>query len=240
MNLSGKLAIVTGASSGIGRDFCRALVEKGAAVYGLARRKEKLDEVRVECGEAFRPVVLDVSDAAAVDRWVSATFPEAGLPDILVNNAGVATKGTLEELDDSKWDRMIATNTSGVFYLTRRIVPLMKQNPQVCHIVNIASIAGRIGNPGLSGYNASKFALRGFSEALFKELRHDGIKVSCLFPGSIATRFFETSGMGEVHPNMMMPRDVTRTLIHLLETPDTVLIDEVVMRPLVPRPPGER
>jgi short-subunit dehydrogenase len=131
------------------------------------------------------------------------------------------------------------TNLNGVFYMTRHIVPLMKKNPEICHIINISSIAGLLGNPQISGYNASKFAVRGFSEALFKELRYDGIKVSCMFPGSIATDFFETANAGDTHPNMMMPADVASTLVHLLETPDNYLINEVTLRPLNPKPPKD-
>ncbi len=99
--------------------------------------------------------------------------------------------------------------------------------------MNIASVAGLIGNPNLSGYNATKFGLRGFSDALMKELRGFGIKVSCMYPGSIDTEFSATS-----HPNMMQAPDVATVLIHLLEMPDNFLIDEIVMRPLNPKPPG--
>jgi len=119
------------------------------------------------------------------------------------------------------------------------IVPLMKENPEHCHIINIASVAGLIGNPQISGYNASKFAVRGFSEALFKELRYDKIKVSCMFPGSIATEFFDKAAGGDTHSNMMMPGDVANTLIHLLETPDNYLINEITLRPLNPKSPDE-
>jgi len=235
MILTDRTAIVTGASSGLGRSASKALVEKGATVYGLARRKSRLDTLRQELGEAFQPVVLDVTDNDAIEQWIGSTFPDSPLPDILINNAGMAKIGTVDELTTDQWHAMINTNLNAVFYLTRQVVPLMKRNPKVCHIINIASIAGLMGNPKLSGYNASKFAIRGFSEALFKELRYEGIKVSTLFPGSIATDFFEQSGMGSAHSNMMMPDDVAATLIHLLETPDNLLINEVTMRPLNPK-----
>jgi len=124
--------------------------------------------------------------------------------------------------------------------MTRNIVPLMKANEAVCHIINIASIAGKIGNPQLTGYNASKFGVRGFSEALFKELRYDGIKVTCFYPGSIATSFFDNTKGVETHPNMMQPEDVSKLLINVLETADNFLINEVTMRPLNPKPPEEQ
>jgi NADP-dependent 3-hydroxy acid dehydrogenase YdfG len=239
MNLKNKTAVITGASSGIGKAFSNALAERGANVFGLARRLSKLRDVHDELGDRFTPVKLDVTDHAAIEAWVSKTFKNDNLPDILVNNAGLATFGDVDQLSVSDWHTMMNTNLNGVFYMTRHIVPLMKKNPEICHIINISSIAGLLGNPQISGYNASKFAVRGFSEALFKELRYDGIKVSCMFPGSIATDFFETANAGDTHPNMMMPADVASTLVHLLETPDNYLINEVTLRPLNPKPPKD-
>jgi short-subunit dehydrogenase len=124
--------------------------------------------------------------------------------------------------------------------MCRQIVPLMKANENICHIVNIASIAGKVGNPKMTGYNASKFAVRGFSESLFQEIRYDGIKVSCFFPGSVNTHFFDNVDGADTHPNMMQPRDIAVTLAGVIETPDNLLINEVVMRPLNPKPPEEQ
>jgi len=131
----------------------------------------------------------------------------------------------VDDLKISEWDKMMNVNLSGVFYLTRLIVPFMKQNENVCHIVNISSIAGLMGNPQISAYNATKYGLRGLSDALFKELRYDGIKVSCFFPGSIATNFFDAIDEVDQHPNMM-------------SAPDNFLINEIIMRPLNPKSPG--
>jgi NADP-dependent 3-hydroxy acid dehydrogenase YdfG len=239
MNLSGKTAIVTGASSGIGTAFSHSLVQKGANVYGLARRQEKLQDIKEQLGNKFIPVQMDVTDADSLQSWVDSTFHKNNLPDALINNAGLGIFGNVEDMIPEEWNTMMRTNVDGVFYLTRLIVPLMKENPEHCHIINIASVAGLIGNPQISGYNASKFAIRGFSEALFKELRYDKIKVSCMFPGSIATEFFEKASSGDTHSNMMMPEDVANTLIHLLETPDNYLINEVTLRPLNPKSPDE-
>jgi short-subunit dehydrogenase len=123
--------------------------------------------------------------------------------------------------------------------MCRQVVPLMKENKNHCHIVNIASIAGKIGNPQLSGYNASKFGVRGFSESLFKEVRYDGIKVTCFYPGSIQTKFFSDAD-SESHANMMQPEDVAEVLINVLETPDNFLINDITMRPLNPKHPDEQ
>ncbi len=238
MNISQKNAIITGASSGIGAAFSSAIIEKGGTVYGIARREERLNELKKKLGDRFIPVVLDITDQQKVEQWADVTFSEQHFPDILINNAGLGKFGLIEELSSDDWHNMINVNLNGVFYLTRKIVPLMKANPSHTHIVNIASVAGLMGNPKISGYNATKFGLRGFSEALFKELRFEGIKVSCVFPGSIATEFFERAG-SSTHSHMMRPEDVASTVIHLLETPDNFLIDEITMRPLNPKPPEE-
>lgn len=233
MDLRNKTAIVTGASSGLGADFSRRLVQKGAKVYGLARRKSKLDELEKELGESFIGVEMDVTNENGVKSWVTDTFSTTS-PDILINNAGIGKFGDIDALTSEDWHTMINLNLNAVFYLTSVVVPLMKQNDNVCHIVNIGSIAGRMGNPKLSGYNATKFALGGFSDALMKELRDFGIKVTCMYPGSIATEFFKHSG-GSLSPNMMQSEDVATVLINLLEMPDNFLIDEIVMRPLNPK-----
>lgn len=237
MIIDGANAIVTGASSGLGRSIAEQLVHEGATVYGLARRAARLEEIASDLGERFHPVVLDVTDRGALKRWVAETFGKDLRPDILINNAGLAHMNPVDQQTDEEWDRMVDTNLTATFTLTRALVPLMKENPAVCHILNVASVAGLIGNPGLSGYNASKFAVRGFSEALFKELRFDDIKVTCLFPGSINTEFFDHSDMADRHANMMHPDDVARTMIHILSTPDNFLINEIALRPLNPKNP---
>lgn len=239
MDLNGKKAVVTGASSGIGSFFSKALIEKGAIVYGLARSIDKMQKLQKQLGGSFIPVEMDVTEPDLLEEWVEATFDRNNLPDILINNAGVGYFGEVDEQSIDDWDTMLKTNLSGIFYITRLIVPLLKQNRSVCHIINISSIAGKIGNPQISGYNATKFGVRGFSEALFKELRYDGIKVTCLYPGSIATRFFDNAGDADTHPNMMQPDDVADVLINVLETPDNFLISDVTMRPLNPKPPEE-
>lgn len=239
MNIKNKTAIVTGASSGLGVEISKKLIDHGATVYGLARRLNRLQELQNQWGDAFIPVQMDVTEHDEMQSWVKQTFSGDLIPDILVNNAGLANFGNVDKLSKADWDTMIDVNVNGIFYLTRQIVPLMKSTTESSHIFNIASIAGKIGNPELSGYNASKFAVRGFSEALFKELRYDAIKVTCMMPGSIATSFFEKTGSA-THKNMMQPGDVADTLIHILQTPDNYLINEITLRPLNPKNPDER
>lgn len=237
MTLDSKVAIVTGASSGIGAEFSKMLVENGAEVYGLARSGDKLKKLQQSLGHQFHPVKMDITNAGDLEKWVSGTFGRNHQPDILINNAGVMYSANVDDLSLEQWHNMINVNLNGIFYLTRHIVPLMKENPDCCHIINIASIAGKLGNPAISGYNASKFGVRGFSEALFKELRYDGIKVTCVFPGSINTNLFDKIDGTENHPNMMKTTDISSTVKFLLETDDNFLINEITMRPLNPKDP---
>ncbi|MFP8487705.1 SDR family oxidoreductase [Gracilimonas sp. Q87] len=237
MELKSKIAIVTGASSGIGAEFSKMLVENESTVYGLARSKDKLKKLRNDLGEKFQPVPMDITDADALEKWVASTFDANHQPDALINNAGVMYSANVDETTMDQWHSMINVNLNGIFYLTRLVVPLMKENENVCHIINISSIAGIMGNPTISAYNASKFGVRGFSEALFKELRYDGIKVTCVFPGSIDTDLFEKIDGVENHPNMMKTTDISSTVKFLLETDDNYLINEITMRPLNPKNP---
>jgi len=233
MNLAGKIAIVTGAGSGIGKAFSKALVEKGVNVYGIGRNLTKLTMLEEELGNLFSPIKLDLTKHKDIEQWVAQVFNKNHNPDILINNAGVGHMKPVEELSVAEWDAMMLTNLSGVFYLTRLVVPHMKANAETNHIINIASIAGLMGNPLLSGYNATKFGLRGFSDALFKELRNDRIKVTCMLPGSIETPFFDSIEAITANPNMLQAEDVATLLIQLLETPDNFLVSEVTLRPLI-------
>lgn len=238
MDIDSKTAIVTGASSGIGIAFSQFLINKGATVYGLARSTDKLQRVQQELGDHFIPVTMDITKHSDIEQWIDQTFSSENAPDILINNAGLGRFAEVDELLLDEWEAMIQTNLSGTFYMTRQIVSLMKQKKNVCHIINIASIAGKIGNPNMTGYNASKFGVRGFSEALFKEVRYDGIKVTCFYPGSIATSFFGDKDI-DTHSNMMQPDEVAQVLVNILETPDNFLINDITMRPLNPKPPED-
>jgi len=237
MDLKDKVAVVTGASSGLGLQFSRSLVERGMYVFGLARSEDKLQDLARELGDRFTPVRCDVRLEADVDAAFTRVEQDAGRLDVLVNNAGLGFRGDAVDTPSDTWDTLMETNARGVFLCARRAVPTMarqnEQNGFGGYIVNIASIAGLLGNPTLSAYNASKFAVRGFSEALMKEVRGDGIKVTCMYPGSIETNFSQTSGQ-HISSNAMTPQDLASTLIHLLETSDNYLISELVMRPLRP------
>ncbi len=238
MNLEGKVVVVTGASAGLGAAFCKMLVTKGSTVYGLARRQEKLDALGAELGSRFTGIPCDVSDEKSVNAAFAVVKEREGRIDVLVNNAGLGIFGPTEKATVDEWDQQMNVNLKGVFLCTKAVIPAMKAQNAASgfggHIVNISSVAGLMGNPNISIYNATKFGLRGYSDALFKEVRQDGIKVSCFFPGSIQTDFFSTAGV-PIAGNPMTADQITSTLLHVLETPDNYLISEIVMRPLRPQ-----
>ncbi|MEO7210173.1 MAG: SDR family NAD(P)-dependent oxidoreductase [Chitinophagaceae bacterium] len=236
MNVDGKIAVITGASSGLGAALAIALAEKGAIVYGLARNKEKLKAIENKLGENFIPVVMDITNQEEIATWVSKTFSKNHSPCMLINNAGAGYFTKIDELSLERWHEMINTNLNGAFYITSKIVPLMKAHKSICHILNIGSILGKTTRSEGAAYSATKYAMQGFSEALFKELRSFKIKVTCVNPGSIDTHFFEASGI-QPHSNMLQPKDVADLIIHLIETPDNFLVDEITLRPLIPGVP---
>jgi NADP-dependent 3-hydroxy acid dehydrogenase YdfG len=234
MEINQKIAVVTGASSGLGAALSAALVEKGTIVYGLARNLDKLSILQKDLGKTFIPVKMNITDHKAITTWVNKTFSDAHIPDILINNAGVGFFSKIDELPMQQWHDIINTNLNGAFYMSSNIVPLMKKNNASCHIINIGSILGKTTRPDSAAYSATKYGIQGFSEALSKELRDDNIKVTCVNPGSIETRFFEQSGIAP-HSNMLQPKDIAAFIIHVLETPGNMLIDEVTLRPLQPK-----
>lgn len=236
MNVDGKIAVITGASIGLGASLANALVNKGAIVYGLARNIEKLHAIKNKLGENFIPVDRDITNAKDIASWVVNTFSDSHVPDILINNAGAGYFTKIDELSLERWHEMINTNLNGAFYITSSIVPLMKKTQSTCHIINIGSILGKTTKAESAAYSATKYGVQGFSEALFKELRSYKIKVTCVNPGSIDTHFFEDSGI-QPHKNMLQPEDIAALIIHILETPDNFLVDEITLRPLIPNPP---
>jgi len=237
MDLHGTVAVVTGASKGIGLATARRLIDAGAHVAGMARSEEALARVAEILGDAFTPVVCDVTDADAAKDAIDGVAAAHGRLDILVNNAGLGRFDAVDEQSLDDWNAQVDTNLSGVFHCTRAAVPHMKAqgdargaDETAGAIVNVASIAGLAGNPSLSGYNATKFGLRGFSDAIMKELRPHGIKVSCLYPGSVATGFSDRE-----NPNAMSPESIAETVHHVIAAPHGTLISEVVLRPMVGR-----
>jgi len=231
MNLSNKIAVVTGVSKGIGAALCQQLLEEGAHVFGLGRNPYP------EQHPNFTFIPTDVRNYEAVEKAFHQIFTASNHQiDILINNAGLGYFGNVEDLPMSEWDEMMQTNVNAMFYCTRLAVPKMKTNG-IGHIMNIASTAGLEGMPMVSGYCATKWAVKGFSESLWRELRDFKIKVTCVYPGSTKTDFFRNSPNIQPHDYMLMPQDVAAMMVYALKTPDNFHQVNLEVRPLQPKGP---
>ena len=226
MILSGRVAIVTGVSKGIGLAIAQSLLAKGTRVAGWSRSKPNLQHPN------FTHYTTDIRNADSVKTAFEETVRDFGEEiRVLINNAGLGYECDLDELTSDQWHEMFDTNVHGIFYASRLVIPYMKKQ-QRGHIINISSVAGTQGIAGMAAYCATKYAVRGLSQSLFKELRPFGIKVTCVYPGSVKTNFFDKIDSVEVHDNMMMPDEIASTILHCIEAPDNYHIVDVEMRPL--------
>ncbi len=198
-DLTGKVAVVTGASSGLGADAARAYSEYGADVALLARRLDRLESLAAEIEKTGRqalPVACDVSDEASVKAAVDTVIARFGKADILLNDAGVAVPGTVEELEAEEWDRAMAINVKGMYLMCKYIVPHMRRQ-KYGRIVNVASINAVIGdkNPQLARhvYNASKAAVRGLTTGMAASYAMDNITVNSIGPGLFESEMTENT-----------------------------------------------
>ena len=236
MDLTGRACLVTGATRGIGRAIAEALAAAGADVVVSARTSSDVERVAgdVDSDSAGRVVGIaaDVSRPEDCLRLVQDTVDALGRLDVLVNNAGMGVLESIEDLSIEDWQTQIDTNLRGVYCCSKAAIPHLKATEG--WIVNIGSLAGRNPFAGGSGYNASKFGLVGMTEAMMLDLRHSGIRVSIVMPGSVDTRF------GGGYPEggrawALGADDVASAVLHLLSYPDNAHVSRVEMRPS--RPP---
>lgn len=230
MNLNGKVAVITGVSKGIGYATTKALLEKGATVYGLGRNNNDLIHAN------YHFISCDVRNFRSVEVAFHQILLTHNAIDILLNNAGLGYFGNLEEMEVDIWHEMFETNVNGIFYCCKMALPGMKKQ-QYGHIINIASTAALEGMPQVAGYCGTKWAVKGISESLFKEVRDDKIKVTCIYPGSTKTDFFRNSGSIKPHDYMLMPEDLATAIIQALEMPDNFHTVNLEVRPLQPKGP---
>ncbi len=234
-DLSGKIAIVTGGSKGIGRAIAAALAAAGADVVVTSRNEEEARTAAKEIAELGRGRTLglgaDVRDYEAVKTMVGETVKALGGLDILIANAGVGAFAPIDEMEAETWNRVIDTNLTGVFYSCREAIPELKKRGGGW-IITIGSVAGRYTMPGGTAYNASKWGLRGFTEALMLDVRHHGIRVSTIMPGTVDTYFNDNLPSGESWK--LAPADVARVVIQLLEHDPRSLPSKIEIRPSQP------
>ena len=233
VELRGKTAIVTGSSKGIGYAIAEALARADANVVVSARNPAEVTEAarRLEAlgGGKVLGIPGDVSRLDDVRRLVGQTVETLGGLDVLVNNAGFGVFAPVGELEPETWDRLIGTNLSGVFYCCHEALPHLKKSEDAW-IINIASLAGKNPFAGGAAYNASKFGLVGFSEALMMDVREQGIRVNYIMPGSVATHF-NGNEPGEKDAWKIQPQDIAELVMDLLAFPKRSLASRIEVRP---------
>jgi 3-oxoacyl-[acyl-carrier protein] reductase len=233
--LSGKKAVVTGASKGIGLAIAEALLSQGAEVVICARGQAQIDSaVRqlAQTGGKVAGCAADVSQSKEVAGLFDFAVQTMGGLDILVNNAGFGLFRPTAELTVEEWDRLIGVNLSGTFYCSREALTRFRQ-PDGGFIINISSLAGRNPFAGGSAYNASKFGMNGFSEAMMLDHRKDNVKVSYVMPGSVDTEF-SSSGHAGKSDWKIAPEDIAEIVLGILLMPARTLISRVEVRPSRP------
>ncbi|HEX5704996.1 MAG TPA: SDR family oxidoreductase [Pyrinomonadaceae bacterium] len=237
MDLKNKTAVITGGTKGIGRGIAEALIREGVSVCISARHPTELNDAVTELNQLNKGravgFVCDVRDYDQVKGLIAHTIEELGGLDILINNAGIGTfKTPVEETPPEDFRAVLETNVFGVFYCCREAIPEMKRRGGG-YIINISSLAGVNAHPRMAAYNASKFGLNGFSEALMQEVRHDNIKVSYVMPGSVNTEFGGDSPSAE-KSWQLQPEDIARVVLDLLHHDDRSLVSRVEIRPSKP------
>lgn len=226
VSIQDQIAVVTGAGRGIGRAIAVELGKLGARVVLAARGREELEQTAKIIGPTASVMPTDVRKKEEIERL----FEHAGAVDILVNAAGLGIFGPVVDFKDEDFDVLIETNLRGIFLAGRCVLPSMIERKKG-HIINIASIAGKVGSANRAVYCASKFGVVGFTESLAEEVRQHGIRVSLICPGSTDTRFSPAETSGKARERMLRPEDVAHAVRAIVTQEPNSFISEIVIRP---------
>ena len=234
-DIKDSVAVITGASSGIGQATARALVEEGVKVTLVARSKDKLDALANELGDRAVVKVADVTDEAAIEKVFAEVKKEFGGIDLLFNNAGVGYNNVFEKSTREEWKATIDANLYGVLNCTQLAIPLMRGRKGAM-ISSVSSVGGRYGIAGWSVYNATKFAVVGFHDALRKELGDEGIRVSLIEPGAVHTNWgfnVPAEKMKERRDSIevLTADDIANALVYAFAQPAHVNVQESLIMP---------
>jgi NAD(P)-dependent dehydrogenase (short-subunit alcohol dehydrogenase family) len=233
--LTGKVAVVTGATKGIGRSVAEALAREGASTVICGREARSAEAaaaaIAAATGAAAAGQACDVRDRRQVAELFALAERTFGGVDIVINNAGVGRFAPTAELSAEDWHLILETNLTGVFHCCQEAIPRMKARGGG-YLIQISSLAGKNPFAGGAAYNASKFGLNGFAEAMMLDHRHEGIRVTNICPGSVDTDFSPRSGRA---PWKIQPEDIAEIVLDLLRLPDRTLVSYLEVRPS--RPP---
>lgn len=222
MELKNKKAIITGGSRGLGKATAIAFAKEGIDVAITGRNEEKLQETVSEIkalGVNAIYEVFDVGNYDEVKKGIKNTITNLGGVDILVNNAGIAAFGNLNDMEAEVWESMIRINVLGMYYVTKEVLPYLIDKNEG-DIINVSSTAGLNGNPGISAYSASKFAVIGLSQSLMKEVRKNNIRVNTLTPSTIASDMTLELGITDGNPEkVLQPEDFAELILAGLKLP---------------------
>ena len=238
MNFKNKVILITGASSGIGKQSALEFARLGANIILVARRKEKLDEIANQL-KSFNVSVLvckcDVSDKEQVKEMSKTVLEKFGSVDVLVNNAGFAIYGSVNDLSIDEIESQMETNYFGMIYCIKNFLPSMLEKKSG-HIVNVASVAASFGLPGIASYCASKFAMLGFSEGLKHELSGTGVGITVVSPIMVRTDFFDHPSfekMPKYSPTSLSSKTVAKAILKAANSPRLEIIVPSVVRSAV-------
>ena len=230
VSIENKVAVVTGSGRGIGRAIAIELGRLGAQVILAARSRNELEETARMIGKNASVVPTDVRRKDDLQRLFEQTTTALGPVDVLVNAAGLGIFGPVIDFTDEGFEILIQTNLRGIFFASRFVLPSMIERKQG-HIINIASIAGKVGSANRAVYCASKFGVVGFTESLAEEVRQHGVRVSVICPGSTDTRFSPSETSGKSRERMLQPEDIAHAVRMIVTQEPNSFVSEIIMRP---------